>query len=83
MTAQSVLAHLFQARPNPGQSKAVLLDARQPICLSPAVTADDLPAGFEDILEVQVLGYRERIELLDGGDRQHVLDPVWTLIPKV
>ena len=78
MTAQSVLAHLFQARPNPGQSKAALLDARQPICLSPAVTADDLPAGFED-----VLGYRERIESLGGGDRQHVLDPVWTLIPKV
>ena len=73
MTAQSVLAHLFQARPNPGQSKAVLLDARQPICLSPAVTADDLPAGFEDILE----------ESRGGGDRQHVLDPVWTLIPKV
>ena len=48
-----------------------------------ALTADDLPAGFEDILEVQVLGYRERIESLDGGDRQHVLDPVWTLIPKV
>ena len=82
MMAQSVLAHLFQARPNPGQSKAVLLDARHPICLAPAVTADDLPAGFEDILEVQVLGYRERIES-HGGDRQHVLDPVWTLIPKI
>jgi hypothetical protein len=83
MTAQSVLAHLFQARPNTGQSEAVLLEARQPICLSPTVTAGELPAGFEDILEVQVLGYRERIESLGGGDRQHVLDPVWTLIPKV
>jgi hypothetical protein len=46
------------------------------------VTADELPAGFEDVLEVQVLGYRERIES-HGGDRQHVLDPVWTLIPKI
>jgi hypothetical protein len=83
MTAHSVLAHLFQARPNASPSPAALVDAGQPICLSPTVTTDELPAGFEDILEVQVLGYRERIESLGGGDRQHVLDPVWTLIPKV
>jgi hypothetical protein len=82
MTAHSVLAHLFQARPDTSRSDAAFLASRQPICLSPTVTADDLPAGFEDILEVQVLGYRERIES-HGGDRQHVLDPVWTLIPKV
>jgi hypothetical protein len=83
MTAHSVLAHLFQARPNTSRSDAAFLAPGQPVCLSPTVTADELPAGFEDILEVQVLGYRERIESLGGGDRQHVLDPVWTLIPKV
>ena len=29
-----------------------------------------------------VLGYRERLTSLSGGGRQHVLHPVWTLIPK-
>jgi hypothetical protein len=32
---------------------------------------------------VQVLGYRERLTSLHGGGRQRVLDPVWTLVPKV
>ena len=39
--------------------------------------------GFVEILEVQVLGYRERLTSLRGGGRQRVLDPVWTLILKV
>jgi hypothetical protein len=47
------------------------------------LTADELPAGFEEILEVQVLGYRERLTTVHGGRRQRVLDPVWTLIPKL
>jgi len=47
------------------------------------LTVDELPAGFEEILEVQVLGYRERLTSLQGGGWQRVLDPVWTLVPKV
>ena len=82
MTANTVLAHLFRPRPNRGQIAAAVLETEQPIRLSPTLTADELPAGFEEILEVQVLGYRERFTSLHGGARRHVLDPVWTLIPK-
>jgi hypothetical protein len=83
MTANSVLAHLFRARPNMGQTAATLVESGQPIRLAPSLTTDELPAGFEEILEVQVLGYRKRLTSLRGGGRQYVLDPVWTLIPKV
>ena len=82
MTANTVLAHLFRPRPNRGQIAAAALETEQPIRLSPTLTADELPAGFEQILEVQVLGYRERFTSLHGGARRHVLDPVWTLIPQ-
>ena len=82
MTANSVLAHLFRRRPNRGQTAAAVLESEQVIRLSPTLTTDDLPAGFEEILEVQVLGYRERVTSLRGGARQRVLDPVWTLTPK-
>jgi hypothetical protein len=82
-TANSVLAHLFRARPNLAQAATALVDSEQPMRLAPTLTTDDLPAGFEEILEVQVLGYRERLTSLHGGGRQRVLDPVWTLIPKV
>ena len=82
MTANSVLAHLFGARPSMGQSAATPVDSEQPIRLAPTLTTDELPAEFEEILEVQVLGYRKRLTL-HGGGRQYVLDPVWTLIPKV
>jgi hypothetical protein len=82
MTANSVLAHLFRLRPNRGKMAAAFLESEQPIRLSPTLTADELPAGFDEILDVQVLGYRERLTSLRGGGRQWVLDPVWTLIPK-
>jgi len=82
MTANSVLAHLFRPRPNRGKMAAAFLESEQPIRLSPTLTADELPAGFDEILDVQVLGYRERLTSLRGGGRQWVLDPVWTLIPK-
>ena len=81
MTANSVLAHLFRARPNTAQAAVALVDSEQPMRLAPTLTADDLPAGFEEILEVQVLGYRERLTMIHGR-RRHVLDPVWTLVPK-
>ena len=38
--------------------------------------------GFAEILEVQVLGYRERLTSLRGGGRQRVLDPV-CLFPRL
>ena len=82
MNAHSVLAHLFHPGSIEAQAAAELLEAEQPIRLPPTPTADELPPGFEEILEVQVLGYRERLTSLHGGGRQRVLDPVWTLIPK-
>jgi hypothetical protein len=64
MTANPVLAHLFRPRPKRRQTAAAVLESEQVIRLSPTLTADDLPAGFEEILEVQVLGYRERLTRL-------------------
>ncbi|MGZ5898403.1 MAG: hypothetical protein ACXWK3_01600 [Reyranella sp.] len=78
MNAQSAFAHLF----HPGPSEATAELSEQPIRLTPTLTANELPPGFEEILEVQVLGYRERLMSLHGGGRQRVLDPVWTLVPK-
>jgi hypothetical protein len=83
MTANTVLAHLFRPRPNIGQAAAALVDCEQPIRLMPSLTAEELPAGFEEILEVQVLGYRDRLTPLHEGGRRRVLDPVWTLVPKL
>jgi hypothetical protein len=66
---------------NEGQAAAELLESEQPIRLMPSVAADDLPAGFEDVLQVQVLGYRQRLAILRGR-RLCVLDPVWTMVPR-
>jgi hypothetical protein len=81
MNATSVLTYLLRPRPNDGQAVAELLEADQTIRLSPRVLADDLPPEFEDILQVQVLGYRERLAIMRGR-RMRVLDPVWTLVPR-
>jgi hypothetical protein len=81
MTANTVLAHLFRRRPQRGPIAAELFDTEKLIRLSPKLTADELPPEFEDMLQVQVLGYRERLTTLHGH-RQRVLDPVWTLVPK-
>jgi hypothetical protein len=51
MNAHSVLAHLFHLGSNGAQAAAELLEAEQPIRLTPALTADELPPGFEEILE--------------------------------
>jgi hypothetical protein len=66
---------------NEARATAELYDADQPIRLLPVLEPDDLPPGFEDVLQIQVLGYRERLTLLYGR-RLHVLDPVWTLVPR-
>ena len=77
MNAHSLLAHLFHPGSNEAQAAAELLEAEQLIRLTPTLTADELPPEFEEILEVQVFGYRERLTSLHGGGRQRVLDPVW------
>ena len=81
MNAHSVLAQLFHPGSNEAQAAAELLEAEQFIRLTPTLTADELPPGFEEILEVQLLGYRERL-IAFHGRRLPVLDPVWTLVPK-
>lgn len=81
MNALSALDRFLGPRSSEAQSTAGLLESEQPICLTPILTAEELPPGFEDILQVQVLGYRERLTILHG-QRLHVLDPVWTLVPK-
>ena len=79
MNPYSLLAYLLH--PRAGKAATQLAEPEQVIRIQPTLDADDLPPEFEDLLEVQVLRYRERLTNLDGY-RQRVLDPIWTLIPK-
>jgi len=81
MNAGSVLASLLRPGLNEAQAAAELFESEQPIRLPPILAADELPPEFEDVLQVQVLGYRERLTVLHG-QRLRVLDPIWTLVPK-
>jgi hypothetical protein len=81
MNAGSVLAHFLRPSSNEARAAAELFDAGQPIRLTPVLAEGELPPEFEDILQVQVLGYRERLTTLDG-QRLRVLEPIWTLVPK-
>ena len=81
MNASSALTYFLRPRPSDAQAAAELLESDQMIRLAPRVAADDLPPEFEDVLQVQVLGYRERLAIMRGR-RMHVLDPAWTLVPK-
>jgi hypothetical protein len=81
MNQYSLLAHLLHPRAKKDKTANRLAEPEQVIRIQPTLDADDLPPEFEDVLEVQVLGYRERLTNLDGH-RQRVLDPVWTLVPK-
>ena len=81
MNASSVLAYLLRPRASEGLAAAELHESQQPIRMPPSLDEHDLPPEFEDILQVQVLGYRERLTMLYGR-RFRVLDPVWTLVPK-
>ena len=82
MNAYSVFADLLRPRPHKGQIAAHLLDdAEELVRLPPTLDADAMPPGFEDVLEVQVLAYRERLAMVHGH-RRRVLDPIWTLVPK-
>ena len=79
MNASPMLADLPQCHLNGGG--ADVHDADEPVRLLPVLSPEDLPPEFEDILQVQVLGYRERL-VVTNERRLHVLDPVWTLVPK-
>lgn len=81
MNASAVLATLLRKRVDEAQAAAELHDSGQPVRLLPILDPEELPPEFEDVLQVQVLGYRERLTLLDGR-RLRVLDPVWTLVPR-
>ena len=81
MNASPVLANLLRRHLNEVRAAAELHDTDQPVRLLPVLSRDDLPPEFEDILQIQVLGYRERL-VVANGLRQHVLEPVWTLVPK-
>lgn len=81
MNASTVLTQLFRFRTSDRSAAAELLDAEQPVRLSPVVEPHELPPEFEDVVQVQVLGYRERLTIFHGH-RFRVLDPIWTLVPK-
>ncbi len=81
MNAGSVLAHFLRPTSNELRAAAELFQSDQPIRLAPVPADDELPPEFEDVVRVQVLGYRERLTILDG-QRLRVLDPIWTLVPK-
>jgi hypothetical protein len=80
MNAYSSLADLFRRRPNKAKAAADLRqDAEQPARLVPPLDAEAQPPGFEDALEVQALGYRDRLAMV-LGQRRRARDPVWTLV---
>ena len=80
MNACPTLANLLRRRLN--QVSAVNSnDSDQPVRLLPVLSRDDLPPEFEDILKIQVLGYRDRL-VVRNDNRLRVLDPVWTLVPR-
>jgi len=81
MNASAVLANLLRLRANEARMASELHEADQPVRLLPVLQPEELPPEFEGVVEVQVLGYRERLTLLHGR-RLRVLDPVWTLVPK-
>ena len=81
MNASSVWAQLLRFRPGERKAAAELLQSDQPVRLPPTVEPHELPPEFEDVVQVQVLGYRERLAILHGY-RLRVLDPIWTLVPK-
>jgi hypothetical protein len=81
MNASTVLTQLFGFRFTDRRVAAELFDAEQPVRLPPSVEPDELPPEFEDVVQVQVLGYRERLTVFHGH-RFRVLDPIWTLVPR-
>ena len=81
MNASPVLAYLPQRHLNEVLAASDLHDADEPVRILPVLSSDDLPTEFEDILQIQVLGYRQRLDVANGR-RLVMLEPVWTLVPK-
>ena len=81
MNASAVLANLLRLRVNEARMTSEIHEADQPVRLLPVLQPEELPPEFEDVVQIQVLGYRERLTLLHGR-RLRVLDPVWTLVPR-
>ena len=81
MNTSSVLTHLFGLRTSERHTAAELFEAEQLVRLPPTVEPDELPPEFEDVVRIQVLGYRERLTIFHGH-RFRVLDPIWTLVPR-
>jgi hypothetical protein len=81
MNTSNVLTQLFGFRTTERRAASELLDAEQLVRMPPTVEPHELPPEFEDVLQVQVLGYRERLTVFHGH-RFRVLDPIWTLVPK-
>jgi len=79
MNASLVFADFFGTRA--AKPAPLVHEVDDVLRLPPAVDSDALPPGFEDVLEVQVLAYRERLVTVEG-QRRRVLDPVWTLVPR-
>jgi hypothetical protein len=79
MNASPALANLLRRRLNQVRA-ANSNDTDQPVRMLPVLSRDDLPPGFEDILKIQVLGYRDRL-VVRNERRLRVLEPVWTLVP--
>jgi hypothetical protein len=81
MNTSAVLTQLFGFRTTERRAASELFEAEQLVRLPPTVEPHELPPEFEDVVQVQVLGYRERLTIFHGH-RFRVLDPIWTLVPK-
>ncbi len=79
MNACPALANLLRRRLNQVRA-ANSNDTDQPVRMLPVLSREDLPPEFEDILKIQVLGYRDRL-VVRNERRLRVLEPVWTLVP--
>lgn len=76
----------FQIRPwlEPEEERRLFVEyyrARQPLRLAVETDEEEFPDEFRDVLEIQILEYREDDEIL-AGETMRVLRPVWTLVPK-
>lgn len=71
-------------RLEPEEERRLLVEyyaARQPVQLAPITTEEEFPDEFRDVLDLQILEYREDDGIL-AGETMRVLRPVWTLVPK-
>ena len=74
----------FGPRLEPEEERRLLVEfyrARQPVRLVPMTNQEEFPDEFRDVLDLQILEYREDDGFL-AGETMRVLRPVWTLVPK-